>query len=71
MDTLEHAIHLMKPDFYIDLKDAYYTVPIDSVHQKYLKFCFDGKFYQYTCLPNGLPSLPRLFTKLGLLAIPL
>ena len=31
----------------IDLKDAYYTVPI-----------------QYTCLPNGLSSAPRLFTKL-------
>lgn len=67
MDTLEHAIQLMKPGCYmasVDLKDAYYTVPIYSSHQKYLKFWFDGKFYQYTCLPNGLASAPRLFTKL-------
>lgn len=67
MDTLEHAIQLMTPGCYmasVDLKDAYYTVPIYSSHQKYLKFWFEGKYYQYTCLPNGLASAPRLFTKL-------
>lgn len=67
MDTLEHAVQLMTPGCYmasVDLKDAYYTVPIYSVHQKFLKFWFDDKFYQYTCLPNGLASAPRLFTKL-------
>ncbi|XP_068704131.1 uncharacterized protein [Montipora foliosa] len=67
MDTLESAIRIMKPDCYmasIDLKDAYYTVAIAEEHQKYLKFLFDGKLYQYTCLPNGLSSAPRIFTKL-------
>ena len=67
MDTLDHAIQLMRPGCHmasVDLKDAYYTVPICKSHQKYLKFCFDGKFYQYTCLPNGLASAPRIFTKL-------
>lgn len=66
MDTLEHAIHLMKPGCYmasVDLKDAYYTVPIHPSHQKYLKFRFGENFYQYTCLPNGLASAPRIFTK--------
>ena len=48
----------------VDLKDAYYTVPIHPSHQKYLKFYFDGVFYTYTCWPNGLASAPRLFTKL-------
>ena len=30
----------------------------------YLKFEFNGVLYQYTCLPNGLASAPRIFTKL-------
>ncbi len=67
MDSLQAAIELMKPGCFmanIDLKDAYYTVPIHHAFQKYLKFKFDGKLYQYTCLPNGLSSAPRLFTKL-------
>ena len=48
----------------IDLRDAYYTVAIHSDHQKYLKFVANGVLYQYTCLPNGLASAPRIFTKL-------
>ena len=43
---------------------AYYSVPILSEHQKYLKFYFRGKLYQFTRLPNGLCSGPRKFTKL-------
>ena len=44
----------------VDIKDAYYSVPILPEHQKYLKFYFRGKLYQFTCLPDG----PRKFTKL-------
>jgi len=50
MDTLETTISMMKPGCYmalVDLKDAYYTVPIDFSHQIYLKFCFDGQHFQY------------------------
>ena len=67
MDSLHAATELMTPGCFmasIDLKDAYYTVPIHPDFQKYLKFKFNGKLYQYTCLPNGLSSAPRLFTKL-------
>ena len=67
MDTLQSAIRMMKPGCYmasIDLKDAYYSVPVATEHQKYLKFLFNGTLYQYTCLPNGLSSAPRIFTKL-------
>ena len=48
----------------IDIKDAYYSVPILEEHQKFLKFMFKGKSYQFTCLPNGLSSGPHKFTKL-------
>ena len=67
MDTLEAAVNMMRPGCFmasVDLKDAYYTVPIHASHQKYLKFWFDGALYKYTCLPNGLASAPRIFTKL-------
>lgn len=69
MDTLEAAISMMNPGCFmasVDLKDAYYTVPIHLLHQKYLKFWFDGIFYHYTCLPNGLANAPQIFTKLNL-----
>ena len=48
----------------IDLMDAYYSVPIDDKHQKYLKFIWNGTLYKFTCLAQGLSSAPRLFTKI-------
>ena len=67
IDSLRSVIGLMTPNCYmasIDIKDAYYTVPIAIEHQKYLKFAWRDKLYQYTCLPNGLSSAPRIFTKI-------
>lgn len=32
-------------------------------HREYLRFCFDGVFYKYTCLPNGLACAPCIFTE--------
>jgi hypothetical protein len=43
MDTLASAISMMKPHGFmasVDFKDAYYSVPIASIDQKYLKFAF-------------------------------
>ena len=48
----------------VDIKDTYYSVPILESHQKHLKFIFNGKLYQFTCLTNGLCSGVRKFTKL-------
>ena len=31
---------------------------------KNISFLWDNTLYQYTCLPNGLASAPRMFTKL-------
>ena len=67
MDGLLSAINLMTPNCLmasIDWKDAYYSVPIDQKFREFLKFSWKGVFYQYTCLPNGLASAPRIFTKL-------
>ena len=48
----------------IGLTNVYYTVPVAPEHRKYLRFMWGGKLFQYTCLPNGLSSAPRYFTKL-------
>jgi hypothetical protein len=47
----------------LDLKDAFFHVPILPAHRPYLRFAFDGVTYQYKVLPFGLTSAPRVFTK--------
>lgn len=56
---------IQKNDFFtsIDLKDAYFSIPIHSNFQKYLKFCWRGQLYKFVCLCFGLASAPRVFTK--------
>ena len=57
---------LRKRDFMvkIGLKDAYFTVPIWKNHQKYLRFVWKETIYEFACLPFGISSAPRAFTKL-------
>ena len=67
MESLHAALDLITPDCYmasIDLKDAYYSVPIRAEFWKYLKFEYNNTFYSFTSLPNGLSPAPRIFTKL-------
>ena len=67
MDTFASAIKLVQKDCFIasiDLLDAYYSVSMDKTSKKYLKFQWQGKLYAFTCMPNGLYSAPRKFTKL-------
>ena len=47
----------------IDLKDAYFAIPIREENQKFLCFTVANKSYQFTCLPFGLASAPWVFTK--------
>ena len=49
----------------IDLKDAYYSVAISRLFQKFLKFKWEDKLYCFTCFPNGLRPCPRKFTELN------
>ena len=48
----------------IDIKDAYYSVPVCEEDKKYLKYIFDGQLFQFSYLPNGLCSGIRKFSKL-------
>ena len=56
---------LQKGDFMmkLDLKDAYYAIPIHPSHRKYLRFVYQNRVYEFQCLPFGLSSAPRTFTK--------
>ena len=42
----------------IDLKDAYFSVPIFQPHRKYLRFLWNFKRYEFTCLPLGTAFHP-------------
>ena len=62
-----NVINLIKPNVYmasIDLKDAFFSVPIHYDHQKYLKFIF-GNLFQFTSMPNGYGPAMRIITKIS------
>lgn len=67
METFESALKLVKKNCYfasVDLRHAYYSVPLSEEVQKKFRFQKLGKVYQYTSLPNGVACAPRLYTKL-------
>ena len=67
MENLNLVIEALHPGNWlaaIDLKDAYFHVPIHTSHYKYLRFAIQNKMYQYKVLPFGLTTSPRVFTKI-------
>ena len=48
----------------LDLKDAYFHVPLDQNLRKFVRFQWNGTLYEFMCLCFGLGLAPRLFTKL-------
>uniref|UniRef100_A0AC35GWB7 Reverse transcriptase domain-containing protein n=1 Tax=Panagrolaimus sp. PS1159 TaxID=55785 RepID=A0AC35GWB7_9BILA len=47
----------------MDMKDAYFGVPIKSKYRKYLCFQVNGQMYAFRALPFGLATAPRVYTK--------
>ena len=67
MHTLSSILCLLRPGLFmakLDIKDAYYSIPINVHDQKLLKFSFNGCLYMFTALPNGYTEGPRKFTKI-------
>ena len=58
-DILQEGDWMVK----LDLKDAYFSVLIHQEHRQYLQISWKGMIYQFNCLPFGLSSAPRVFTK--------
>ena len=48
----------------LDLKDAYFVIPVAPQYQEYLKFCWNGVLYKFNVDPFSLGSVPWTFTKL-------
>ena len=67
-ESINHVIDIVRPNAYmasIDLKDAFYSIPIHLEHQKYVKFVVLSKIYQYTCMPNDYGPAMCIFTKVS------
>ena len=66
MDSYFSIMSLIsRGDFFIsiDLTDAYHAIAIHLFFRRYFTFIFLNVYYQFTCLPQGLTSSPRIFTK--------
>ncbi|CAJ0951244.1 unnamed protein product [Ranitomeya imitator] len=67
MESLRSVIAAMEPGEFlcsVDIQDAYLHVPICVQHQRFLRFAIEDNHYQFTALPFGLASAPRVFTKI-------
>ncbi|VEN35923.1 unnamed protein product, partial [Callosobruchus maculatus] len=67
MESHKTAIKLISPHsclMKLDLKDAYFLLPIDPFYRKYFRFVFNNTLYQFNCLPFGLNIAPLIFTKI-------
>ena len=56
MENIESDKQLLRTsDFMatIDVKDAYFSIPIDIRDRKYLQFLWNNTLYEFTCLPFG------------------
>jgi len=66
MENIAMVRDILKPNDFmakIDLKDAYFAIPIYSADRKFLVFEWQNKLFCFNCLPFGLASAPRVFTK--------
>ena len=64
--SIKEVIDIVIPNVYmasIDLKDAFYPIPIHPEHHKYLKFVVLSRIYQYTCMSIDYGPAMHIFTK--------
>jgi hypothetical protein len=67
MEGLATVRELLRPNDWqvkVDMREAYLHVPVQKVSQKYLQFRWQGVRWKFVCLPFGLQSAPRVFTKM-------
>ena len=67
METMKDLINMLKPGDYmakIDLKDAYFSVPMSPNSKKCMRFQWKDVLYQFRVMAFGLGPAPRIFTKL-------
>ena len=65
MTTVDMVRQTLRPGWFmasVDLKDAYWHIPIHPRFRPYLAFSAGQNFYQFRVLPFGLNIAPRMFT---------
>ena len=65
MESIQNVLELTRRGVYlasIDLKDAFYSVPVHKNHQAYLTL-FVEQYLKFVCMPNGYGPAMRIFTK--------
>ena len=62
--SVKAAIRSQEWTISIDIRVAYLDVPMHRALRMYLHFVANKRKYQFTCLPFGLATSPRDFTKL-------
>ena len=61
--SIRQALQVGEFTLQLDLKDAYFHIPMKKAYRKYMRFVANGVVYQYRTLPFGLSIAPRVFTK--------
>ena len=67
MEGLQFLKFLLKQDDFLcktDLKEAYFSVPLNKNSQTFVRFQWSGYIYEFFCLCFGLGPAPIIFTKL-------
>ena len=67
MESLKDVFKITKQGVWkasVDLKGAFFTVPVHKSHQKYFKFKWLQGFYKFIGMPNGYSEAMRIFTKI-------
>ena len=55
MESIKHVIYMKKPGMFLaslDIKDAFYSIPVHKTYHKFLKFLFKGKALQFNAISN-------------------
>ena len=66
METLATILPAIGPEdvaISLDLRDAYFHVPIHPTSRNFLGFSLQGETFRYRALPFGLKPAPRVFTR--------
>ena len=67
MDTVRSVLlAIRRGDWFVslDLKDAYFQIPVHADSRRFLRFVWEGVVYQFTVLCFGLCTAPQVFTRM-------
>ena len=64
LSQLKHLIQEGDGMCKLDLKDAYFSEPLDRHSRKFVRFQWKGTLYEFMCLCFGLGPAPSVLTKL-------